>query len=131
MKASLLMAREDVPDDDGLRVILSVHQWTEGHQVSAREGVSQYSTSLGIRITVPTLIACVRDTEPPNTMSPQNGILTFQVGGRVSPLKDQNGVPTRSGTRKITCCVPQQKSASVAGLEGGVMWESHYLPSRN
>ena len=34
MKTSLLMAREDVPDDDGLRVILSVHQRAERYQVS-------------------------------------------------------------------------------------------------
>lgn len=34
VEASLLLPGEDVPDDDGLRVILCVHQGAEGHQVS-------------------------------------------------------------------------------------------------
>lgn len=33
MEASLLLPGQDVPDDDGLRVLLSVHQGTEGHNV--------------------------------------------------------------------------------------------------
>lgn len=37
MKASLLLPSKDVPDDDGLRVVLSVHQGAESHQVSAAE----------------------------------------------------------------------------------------------
>lgn len=56
MKPSLLMPREDVPDDDGLRVILSVHQWAESHQVSARQG-HLVQHLLGVRITFPAHIA--------------------------------------------------------------------------
>lgn len=37
VKASLLLPSKDVPDDDGLRVVLSVHQGAEGHQVSVTE----------------------------------------------------------------------------------------------
>lgn len=33
MEASLLLAGQDVPDDDGLRVLLGVHQRAEGHHV--------------------------------------------------------------------------------------------------
>lgn len=44
MEASLLMSCKDVPDDDGLGVILSVNQGAKGHQVSIREGT--LSTSL-------------------------------------------------------------------------------------
>lgn len=40
METSLLLTGEDVPDDDGLRVILSVHQGAEGHQVPAAEGAA-------------------------------------------------------------------------------------------
>lgn len=37
VKASLLLPSKDVPDDDGLRVVLSVHQGAESHQVSVTE----------------------------------------------------------------------------------------------
>lgn len=40
METSLLLPGEDVPDDDGLRVILSVHQGAEGHQVPAAESAA-------------------------------------------------------------------------------------------
>jgi hypothetical protein len=67
VKTSLLMAREDVPDDDGLRVILSVHQRAERYQVSAREGhLAQHF--LGLRITFPAHIAmeCVKIHRTPS-----------------------------------------------------------------
>lgn len=31
VESSLLLARQDIPDDDSLRVILCVHQRAEGH----------------------------------------------------------------------------------------------------
>lgn len=37
MEASLLLASQDVPDDDGLRVLLGVHQWAERHHVPANQ----------------------------------------------------------------------------------------------
>lgn len=33
VEASLFLSSQDVPDDDGLWVLLSVHQWTEGHHI--------------------------------------------------------------------------------------------------
>lgn len=33
MEASLFLSGQDIPDDDGLWVLLSVHQWTEGHHI--------------------------------------------------------------------------------------------------
>lgn len=35
VEASLLLSSQNVPDDDGLRVLLSVHQGTEGHNIPA------------------------------------------------------------------------------------------------
>lgn len=33
VEASLLLSGQNVPDDDGLWVLLGVHQWTEGHHI--------------------------------------------------------------------------------------------------
>lgn len=67
MKTSLLMPCEDVPDDDGLRVILRVHQWAESHQVSARGSLS--TALLGVRIPFPAPSAMV--TEAIHRMPPR------------------------------------------------------------
>lgn len=64
MKTSLLMPREDVPDDDGLRVILGVHQWAESHQVSAREGhLVQHFCGVRITFAAPTATGHRNDTQ--------------------------------------------------------------------
>ena len=36
VEASLLLASQNVPDDDGLGVLLSVHQGTERHHVPSK-----------------------------------------------------------------------------------------------
>lgn len=33
VETSLLLSSQNVPDDDGLWVLLGVHQWTEGHHI--------------------------------------------------------------------------------------------------
>ena len=56
MKTSLLLPGKDVPDDDGLRVILSVHQGAKSHQVPATEGTPTHllhaSNSSHVKVTV-------------------------------------------------------------------------------
>lgn len=36
VEASFFLSGQDVPDDDGLWVLLSVHQWTEGHHIPGK-----------------------------------------------------------------------------------------------
>lgn len=48
MEASLFLSGQDVPDDDGLWVLLSVHQRTEGHHIPETQHIKlddEYGTS--------------------------------------------------------------------------------------
>lgn len=121
MEASLLMPCEDVPDNDGLRVILSVHQWAESDQVSAREEdhlvqhllwCESHSYSTHYRGSQTQVQSCqgVWNQPVPKYHDPQEWCLIFlswgwgehnQVQSNHRPLQvTQNGVPIRSGTRK-------------------------------
>lgn len=74
VKASLLLPGEDVPDDDGLRVVLRVHQGAESHQVPATQ---------------------VRDTQPPalTEATPPRRRPTWGLAG----CGDRPAAPSRPG----------------------------------
>lgn len=100
METSLLMPCEDVPDNDGLRIILSVHQRAESDQVSARERGHLAQHFLWYESHIASTHYCGSQTQvlrplpkcrepafPPYTMIPKNGIWSLQVRGGASTTR--------------------------------------------
>lgn len=125
VKTSLLLPGKDVPDDDGLRVILSVHQGAKSHQVPATEGTPPHllhaSTSSHVKVT-----AVWVWRGPVHASAPEGDAPGTSEAARTAA--ETRGSSTSSNPRLPRPCPPAWRPRSKYGAEP--LWQTIH-PARH